>query len=113
MTHENEKCPFEEGRRNPRPIFLLDWSNVVRLSVSSFDTPDQYLKGHTPKSDILPNIAPKIVTPEIYLQIWESSATLIGQLGIFFRDADWSVGNCNDFCAKLGGIPLSGVYPID
>ena len=56
--------------------------------------------GQTPKSDI-PNIAPKIVTPENYLQIWESSATLIGQLAIVTL-----------FGAILGGKPLSGPYPI-
>ena len=57
-------------------------------------------KGQTPKSDIPPNIAPKIVTPEKYLQIWDSSATLIGQLAIVTL-----------FGAILGGIPLSGTYP--
>ena len=36
--------------------------------------------GQTPESGIPPNITPKIVTPEIHLQIWVSSATLIGQL---------------------------------
>ena len=57
-------------------------------------------KGQTPKSDIPPNIAPKIVTPENYLQIWDSSATFIGQLAIVTL-----------FGAILGGIPLSGAYP--
>ena len=52
--------------------------------------------GQTPKSD---NIAPKIVTPENYLQIWDSSVTLIGQLAIVTL-----------FGAILGGIPLSGPY---
>ena len=52
------------------------------------------------KSDIPPNIAPKMVTPENYLQIWDSSATLIGQLAIVTL-----------FGAILGGIPLSGPYP--
>ena len=60
----------------------------------------QFKKGYTPKSDIPPNIAPKIVTPEYYLQIWDSSATLIGQLAIV-----------TIFGATLGGIPLSGAYP--
>ena len=55
----------------------------------------------TPKSGIPPNIAPKIVTPENYLQIWGSSATLIGQLAIVTL-----------FGAILGGIPLSGTYPF-
>ena len=55
--------------------------------------------GQTPKSDIPPNIAPKIVTPENYLQIWDSSATLIGQLAILTL-----------FGVILGGIPLSGAY---
>ena len=55
--------------------------------------------GQTPKSDIPPNIAPKIVTPENYLQIWDSSAMLIGQSGIVTL-----------FGAILGGIPLSGAY---
>ena len=54
-----------------------------------------------PKSDIPPNITPKVVTPENYLQISESSATLIGQLAIVTL-----------FGAILGGIPLSGPYPI-
>ena len=44
--------------------------------------PYGYSKGQAPKSDIPPNIAPKVVTPEIYLQVWDSSATLIGQLAI-------------------------------
>ena len=56
--------------------------------------------GQTPKSDIPPNIAPKVVTPVMYLQIWDSSATLIGQLAIV-----------TVFGAILGGIPLSGPYP--
>ena len=42
----------------------------------------------------------KIVTPENYLEIWDSSATLIGQLAIVTL-----------FRAMLGGIPLSGAYP--
>ena len=46
-------------------------------------------------------IAPKIVTPENYLQIWDSSATLIGQLAIVTL-----------FGEILGGIPLSGPYPM-
>ena len=54
-------------------------------------------KGQTPKSDIPPNIAPKIVTPENYLQIWDSSTTLIGQFA-----------TVTIFGAMLGGIPLSG-----
>ena len=58
-------------------------------------------QGQTPKSDIPPNKAPKIVTPEIYLQIWDSSATLIGQLA-----------TVTIFGAMLGGIPLSGAYPL-
>ena len=57
--------------------------------------------GQTPKSDIPPNIAPRIVTPENYLQIWDSYATLIGQLA-----------TVTIFGAILGGIPLSGVYPF-
>ena len=57
--------------------------------------------GQTPKSDIPLNIAPKIVTPENDLQIWESSATLIGQLAIVTL-----------FGAMLSGIPLSGRYPF-
>ena len=60
-----------------------------------------YINGQTPKSDIPPNIAPKVVTPENYLQIWDSSATLIGQLA-----------TVTIFGAMLGGIPLSGAYPI-
>ena len=60
-----------------------------------------YNNGQTPKSDIPLNIAPKIVTPENYLQICNSSATLIGQLAIV-----------TIFGAILGGIPLSGAYPI-
>ena len=54
-------------------------------------------KGQNPKSDIPPNIAPKLITPENYLQIWDSSATLIGQLAIVTL-----------FGAIVGGIPLSG-----
>ena len=65
--------------------------------VSTFEA---FLFGQTPKSDIPPNIAPKIVTPENYLQICDSSATLIGQLAIVTL-----------FGAILGGIPLSGPYP--
>ena len=61
----------------------------------------EFQNGQTPKSDIQPNIAPKIVTPENYLQIWDSSATLIGQLA-----------TVNIFGAMLGGIPLSGPYPF-
>ena len=53
-----------------------------------------------PKSDIPPNIAPKVVTPENYLQICDPSVTLIGQLGIVTL-----------FGAILGGIPLSSAYP--
>ena len=64
-----------------------------------FPWPSKVL-GQTPKSDIPPNIAPKIVTPENYLQIWDSSATLIGQLA-----------TVTIFGAILGGIPLSGAYP--
>ena len=62
---------------------------------------DILLLGHTPKSYIPPNIAPKLITPENYLQIWDSSATLIGQLATVMI-----------FGAMLGGIPLSGTYPI-
>ena len=58
------------------------------------------MKEQTPKSDIPPNIAPKVVTPENHIQIWDSSATLIGQLAIVTL-----------FGAILGGIPLSGLYP--
>ena len=39
-----------------------------------------YSIGQTPESDIPPNIAPKIVTQENYLHIWDSSATLNCQL---------------------------------
>ena len=60
-----------------------------------------FLIGQTPKNDIPPNIAPKIVTPEIYLQIWDSSVTLIGQLSIITL-----------FGAMLGSIPRSGSYPF-
>ena len=56
--------------------------------------------GKTPKRDIPPNIAPKIATPENYLQIWDSSVLLICQLAIVTL-----------FGAILGGIPLSGPYP--
>ena len=57
-------------------------------------------EGQTPKSDIPSNIAPKIVTPENYLHIWDSSATLISQLA-----------NVTIFGEILGGIPLAGAYP--
>ena len=60
-----------------------------------------FIFGQTPKSDIPPNIAPNVITPENYLQICDSSATLIGQLAIVTL-----------FGAILGGIPLSGPYPI-
>ena len=56
----------------------------------------------TPKSDIPPNIAPKVVIPEKYLHIWLSSATLIGQLA-----------TVTTFGAMLSGIPLSGSYPYE
>ena len=62
---------------------------------------ETFFKGQTPKSDIPPNIAPKVVTPENYLQICDSSATLIGQLA-----------TATIFGAMLGGIPLSGPYPF-
>ena len=67
----------------------------VSKSMNPFRT--KFLNGQTPKSDIPPNVAPKIVTPENYLQIWDSSATLIGHLAIETL-----------FGAILGGIPLSG-----
>ena len=57
--------------------------------------------GQTPKSDISPNIAPKSVTPENYLEICDSSTTLIGQLAIVTL-----------FGAILSGIPLSGPHPF-
>ena len=60
-----------------------------------------YNIGQTPKSDIPPNIAPKLVTPENDLKICDSSAKLIGQLAIVTL-----------FGAILGGIPLSGPYPL-
>ena len=60
-----------------------------------------FCNGQTPKSDISPKIGPKIVTPENYLQIWDSSATLIGQLA-----------TVTIFGAMLGGIPLSGAYLV-
>ena len=60
-----------------------------------------FIEGQTPKSDIPPNIAPKVVTLENYLQISDSSPTLIGQLTIVTLSG-----------AILGGIPLSGPYPF-
>ena len=57
-------------------------------------------EGQTPKSDIPPNVAPKVVTPENYLQIFDFSVTLIGQLA-----------SITLFGAILGGISLSGAYP--
>ena len=60
-----------------------------------------FFKGQTPKRDIPPNVAPKVVTLENYLQICDSSATLIGQLGIV-----------TILGTMLGGIPLSGAYPF-
>ena len=56
-----------------------------------------FFLGQTPKSDIPPNIAPKVVTPENYLQICDSLETLIGQLA-----------TVTIFDAMLGGIVLSG-----
>ena len=55
--------------------------------------------GQTPKSDIPPNVAPKFVASEIYLQICDSFAMLIGEVVIVTL-----------FGAMLGGIPLSGAY---
>ena len=72
----------------------------MSLDGGKMATLKSYFKGQTPKSDIPPNIAPKVVTPENYLQICDSSATLIGQLAIVTL-----------FGAILGGIPLSGPYP--
>ena len=71
------------------------------MSVGKEKYCSEIVLGQTPKSDIPPNIAPKIVTPKIHLQICDSSATLIGQLAIV-----------TVFGAILGGIPLSGPYPI-
>ena len=62
---------------------------------------DKFHLGQTPKSDITPNVEPKVVTSENYLQIWDSSATLIGQFAIVTL-----------FGAILGGIPLSDPYPF-
>ena len=61
-----------------------------------------FYQGQTPKSDIPPNVALKIVTPVKYFQIRVSSATLIGQLA-----------TVTIFGAILGGIPLSGAYPLN
>ena len=58
-----------------------------------------FMKGPTPRSDIPHNIAPKIVTPENYLHIWDSSGMLIGPLATVTISG-----------AILGGIPLSGAY---
>ena len=75
--------------------------SLIRTNGSAMDLHKAgKLVGQTPKSDIPPNIAPKFVTPENYLQIWDSSATVIGQLAIVTL-----------FGAILGGIPLSGPYP--
>ena len=71
---------------------------MVRASWGRFYLTSGLYIGQTPKSDIPPNVAPKIVTPKNYL--WDSSATLIGQLAIVTL-----------FGAILGGIPLSGPYP--
>ena len=60
-----------------------------------------FIKWQTPKSDIPPNIVPKVVTPENYLQISDYSAMLIGQLAIVRL-----------FGTILAGIPLSGPYPL-
>ena len=60
-----------------------------------------FREGQTSKSDIPPNVAPKNVTPEKYLQIWDSYATLIVQLSIETL-----------FGAIIGGTPLSGSYPF-
>ena len=62
----------------------------------------KYNIGQTPKSDIPPNIAPKIVTPEkLSSDLGDSSATLIDQLATVTL-----------FGAMLGGIPLSGAHPL-
>ena len=57
-------------------------------------------RGQTPKSGIPPNIAPKVVTPESYVQVCDYYATLIGQFATI-----------TTFGAILCGIPLSGAYP--
>ena len=76
-----------------------DFTHIMHI-MHTYDS-YKYNIGQTPKSDIPPNIAPKIVTPENFLQICGSSATLIGQLAIVTL-----------FGAILGGIPLSGAYPF-
>ena len=90
-----------EARANLACIFIADGEEVKHLTVTTGNWISSYFLGQTPKSDIQPNVAPKVVTPENYLQICDSSATLIGQLGIVTL-----------FGAILGGIPLYGAYPI-
>ena len=85
-------------------ILVLSVSPLIRNNISDgirIKRVVTYKKGQPTKSDIPPNIAPKIFTSENYLQISDSSATLIGQLAIVTL-----------FGAILGGIPLSGAYPI-
>ena len=59
------------------------------------DAPSSMIKKRqTPESGISPNIAPKSVTPKNHLQIWDSSATLIGQLATvttFGAGVRWSI----------------------
>ena len=81
-------------------VYVVKQTKIVDLNQNKGPQFLSFLKGQTPKSDTPPNIAPKIVTPENYLQIWDSSATLIGQLAIVTL-----------LGAILDGIPLSGAYP--
>ena len=75
------KLFYEEGQHSLLiGLATLSPSSVI-LAVPLTVIPTSK-KGQAPKSDIPPNIAPKVVTPEIYLQVWDSSATLIGQLAI-------------------------------
>ena len=84
------------------PPFRTRYDDSILNSIQNLKSSSKRVKdGHMPKSGIPPNIAPKNVTTENYLQIWDSSATLIGQLAIVTL-----------FGAILGGIPLSGAYPF-
>ena len=92
--HHRIACELRTHRRDTCTSLLPKAIRTLKLG------PNMIILGQTPKSDIPPNVVPKIVTPGNYLQIWDSSATMIGQLAVV-----------TIFGAILGGIPLSGPYP--
>ena len=131
VTNPNEQKPYQILKMAMYTRGIYPGVTRTRGNFVSFLT---IIIGQTPKSDIPPNIAPKIVTPENYLQIWDSSATLIGQLATDLQIWDsfatligqlatdlqiWDssatligqLATVTIFGAMLGGIPLSGAYP--